>query len=87
MQSQAQETRVAIDRVVGLEVEFQEMVAWGEEMFIQGQDYVKNELIRQFPTEEFSWTDDIFLDEEDGTRMGRIKRGQSKAIPLIQLLM
>lgn len=47
-----------------LEAELEEMVAQSREMFVLGQDSVKKELINRFPIENFSWMDDIFLDEE-----------------------
>lgn len=34
-------------------------------MFVDGQDSVKKELIKRFSTEDFSWFDDIFLEEEE----------------------
>lgn len=33
-------------------------------MFIKGQDSVKKELVTHFPSENFAWIDDIFLEEE-----------------------
>lgn len=34
-------------------------------MFIEGEDSVKKERIKQFPIEDFSWIDDIFPEEEE----------------------
>lgn len=48
-----------------LEADLQETMAWDGEIFIKGQDSMKKELIRHFSTEDFSWIDNIFLDEED----------------------
>lgn len=58
-----------------LEVEFQETVAWGREMFVQEQDSIKTELIRRFPTEDFSWIENIFLNEEDWDKDGWEEEG------------
>lgn len=45
-------------------------MAWGGEMFVQGQDSVMKELIRRFPTYDFFWINDIFSDEEDKNEEG-----------------
>lgn len=34
-------------------------------MFIEGEDSIKKEGIKHFPTEDFSWIDDIFPEEEE----------------------
>lgn len=65
LQSQAQESRAIINRVTELKAEFQETVAWGGQIFVKGQDFMKKELIKLFPIEDFSWIDNIFPKEED----------------------
>lgn len=64
LQSQAQKNRATIDRIIDLEA-LKEMVALGGEMLIEDQDLVKKELLKHFPTEEFSQIDDIFPKEEE----------------------
>ncbi|XP_021600743.1 uncharacterized protein LOC110606304 [Manihot esculenta] len=44
--AQAEEARVASTKVAELEVELQETVAQGEEMFVQGKDSVRKELVK-----------------------------------------
>lgn len=34
-------------------------------MFVQGQYFIKKELIKRFSAEDFSWIDDIFPEEEE----------------------
>lgn len=63
--SQAKESQAATSRVAKLEVELEETVARGGEIFVQGQDSVKRELAKRFPAKDFSWIDDIFSDEKD----------------------
>lgn len=33
-------------------------------MFVQGQDSMKKELVKRFPSEDFYWIDYIFPEEE-----------------------
>lgn len=40
-------------------------MAWGRGMFVQNQDSVKKELIRGFPSKDFSWIDNMFPDEDE----------------------
>lgn len=63
--NQVQESQASSNRVVELEVELQDTVARGEEMLIEGQDSVKKELIKRFPTEDFSKIDNIFSKEKE----------------------
>lgn len=37
----------------------------GREMFVEGQDSMKKELIKRFLTENFSWIDDIFTEDDN----------------------
>lgn len=39
-------------------------MAWGGEIFIEGQDFIKKELIKRYLLEDFSWIDDILPKEE-----------------------
>lgn len=34
-------------------------------MFIEGQGFVKKELVKCFPIEDFTWIDEIFPEEEE----------------------
>lgn len=54
-------------------------MAWGREMFVEGQDSVKKELFKCFSTEDFSQTDDIFPEEEQDDEQDE---GQNKDNPL-----
>lgn len=45
---------MASTRVAELKIEFKETVAQGGEIFIQGRDSVKNELMKHCPLEDFS---------------------------------
>lgn len=65
LQAPAERAWATLTRVAELEVELQETVAQGGEMFIQGQDSVRKELVKWFPSEDFSWINDIFPEEED----------------------
>lgn len=64
LQSQVEENWATSTRIIELEAELQETLAWGGEIFVEGQDLVKKELVKWFPSEEFSKTDNIFLEEE-----------------------
>lgn len=63
LQVQAEEAQVTSIRVTELEAELQKTVAQGGEMFIQGQGSIKKELLKYFPSEDFSWIDNIFSEE------------------------
>lgn len=41
-------------------------MAQGGEMFVEGQDSVKKELVKRFSSENFAWIDDILPEEEEG---------------------
>lgn len=64
LQSQVEENQATSTRIVELEVEFQGTMAREGEMFFEGQDMVKKELVKWFSSEAFSWIDDIFPKEE-----------------------
>lgn len=64
-QSRAEENQAASNRIAKLEAELQEIVAWRREMFTEGQDLIKKELMKWFPTENFAWIGGIFPDEEN----------------------
>lgn len=46
LQSQVEQACATTYKVAELEVEFQDMIAWGGEMFIQGQYSIKKDLIK-----------------------------------------
>lgn len=35
------------------------------EIFVKGQDLIKNELVKRFPTEDFTWINDSFAKEDE----------------------
>lgn len=55
-------------------------------MFVEGQESVKRELVKRFPSKDFSWIDDILLeekedeDEHEEERIDDIDRAPAKNI-------
>lgn len=49
-----EEAQATTSKVAELEAKFKEIVAWDGEIFIQGQDSIKKELVNHFPVEDFS---------------------------------
>lgn len=73
LQFQAKEVWASISRVTKLEAKLKETMVRGGEMFVQGQDSIKKELAKHFSVEEFSWIDDMFLNEKDEDKDGQDK--------------
>lgn len=65
LQAEAMEKWATDDKVIELKNELKDMVARGGDMFIEGQDSMKEELIKHFLIEDFSWIDDILPKEDD----------------------
>lgn len=74
-----EENRAAFNRIVKLEAELQETVARRGEMFVEGQDSIKKEVVKKFPSKNFTWIDDIFL--EEGDEGEQEEEGQAKENP------
>lgn len=79
LQAQAEEARAASIRAAELETELQVTVAQVGEMFGKGQDSIKKEFVKMFPSEVFTWINDIFPKEE-GDEMEE-GEGQAEGIP------